>query len=112
MPSQLRIVEKILSYIKSILHEVCTVSLALDCGNDESNKCMDVRIQCFCKKKIKNLHLVARSMTQKHAGLCTHELISMVLVVLSKLEKSFTWHIVNDASNMMRLLNRLTEQPI
>ena len=56
--------------------------IGLDAGNNAGLSYLDVRMQCFFKGDIQNLHLLAIPMREQHTGEYQANLVALVLDVV------------------------------
>ncbi|KAG7343599.1 hypothetical protein IV203_021544 [Nitzschia inconspicua] len=55
-------------YLKEMLKNVWTFSIAIDAGNNAGTAYLDLRMRCYFKDNLQNLHLMAMPMREWHTG--------------------------------------------
>jgi hypothetical protein len=82
--NQCRIVCAInLQYLKEMFKSVWTFSIAIDAGNNVGTAYLNLRMRCYVKDTLQNLHLLAIPMRERHTGKYQHGLIVAALDVLA-----------------------------
>lgn len=72
-----------LQYLKELFKKVWAFSIALDSGNNASTSYLDLRMRCYFKGSIQNLHVLAIPMRERHTGEYQYDLIVSTLDVLA-----------------------------
>ena len=72
-----------LQYMKELFKKVWAFSIGLDAGNNAGSSYLDIRMRCFFKGDIQNLHLLAIPMRDRHTGEYQFSLVVTLLDVLA-----------------------------
>jgi len=70
-------------YLKALLKNVWAFSIAIDAGNNAGSAYLDLRMRCYFKENLQNLHVIAIPMRERHTGQYQYDLIVSVLDVLA-----------------------------
>lgn len=70
-------------YLKELLKNVWAFSIAIDAGNNAGTAYLDLRMRCYFKDNLQNLHLMAIPMRERHTGEYQYDLVVAALDVLS-----------------------------
>ena len=57
-----------LQYLKELFKKIWAFSIGLDAGNNAGSSYLDIRMRCFFKGDLQNLHLMAIPMQERHTG--------------------------------------------
>mgnify|MGYP003321281629 CR=1 FL=1 len=69
--------------LKEILKDIWAFSIALDAGNNAGTAYLDLRMRCYYKNFLQNLHLLAIPMRERHTGAYQYDLIVNALDILA-----------------------------
>lgn len=72
-----------LQYLKEIFNNVWAFSIAFDGGNNAGTSYLDLRMRCYFKGGLQNLHLLAIPMRERHTGEYQYDLIVAAMDVLA-----------------------------
>jgi hypothetical protein len=72
-----------LQYLKELFKKLWAFSIGLDAGNNAGSSYLDIRMQCFFKGNLQNLHLLAIPMRERHTGEYQYNLVVSLLDVLA-----------------------------
>lgn len=72
-----------LQYLKEIFKEVWAFAIAIDAGNNAGTAYLDLRMRCFFKGGLQNLHIMAIPMRERHTGEYQYDLVVEVMDVLA-----------------------------
>jgi hypothetical protein len=64
-----------LHYLKELFNKLWAFSIGLDAGNNAGASHLDIRMRCFFKGKLLNLHVLAIPMRERHTGECQYNLV-------------------------------------
>jgi hypothetical protein len=72
-----------LQYLKELFKKLWVFSIGLNAGNNEGSSYLDIRMLCFFKGNLQNLHLLAIPMQERHTGEYPYNLVVSLLDVLA-----------------------------
>jgi len=72
-----------LQYLKELFKKLWAFSIGLDAGNNAGSSYLDIRMRCFFKGNLQNLHLLAIPMRERHTGEYQYNLVVSLLDVLA-----------------------------
>jgi hypothetical protein len=72
-----------LRYLKEVLKNVWAFSITIDAGNNAGTAYLVLRMRCYFRSTMQNLHLVAIPMRERNTGEYQYELIVAALDVLA-----------------------------
>ena len=72
-----------LQYLKELFKKLSAFSIGLNAGNNAGSSYLDIRMQCFFKGNLQNLHLLAIPMRERHTGEYQYNLVVSLLDVLA-----------------------------
>jgi hypothetical protein len=62
-----------LQYLKELFKKIWAFSIGHDAGNNAGSSYLDIRMHCFFKGDLQNLHLLAIPMRERHTGMSETE---------------------------------------
>jgi hypothetical protein len=72
-----------LQYLKEMLKNDWAFSIAIDAGNNAGTAYLDLRMRCYFRSTMQNLHLVAIPMRERHTGEYQYDLIAAIIHVVA-----------------------------
>ena len=85
-----------LQYMKELFKKVWAFSIGLDSGNNAGSSYLEIRMRCFFKGDIQNLHLLAIPMRDRHTG---EYQFSLVVTLLDVLAPNWRHQLIGIATN-------------
>ncbi len=90
-----------LQYLKELFKKIWAFSIRIDAGNNAGSSFLDVRMRCFFKGDIQNLHLLAIPICEQHTGEYQANLVVSVLDVLAPNWRHQLIRIATDGASTM-----------
>ncbi|KAG7338215.1 hypothetical protein IV203_031377 [Nitzschia inconspicua] len=72
-----------LQYLKEIFNDIWAFAIAIDAGNNAGTAYLDLRMRCYYKGSLENLHILAIPMREHHTGEYQYDLIVETMNVLA-----------------------------